>query len=188
MRRSDPRDDAALLAAASHEPEAFAAFYSRYAESVFAFLITRTRRADVAADLTAETFAAALTGARGFRPDSATAAPWLFQIARNKVLDSFRRKRVEDRARRQLGMRPIELDNGALSDLEDRLDLEAQEAWLAEALAALPEDQRVAVVARVVDEREYEEIAAEIETSASVIRKRVSRGLSTMRNRLSEER
>jgi RNA polymerase sigma-70 factor (ECF subfamily) len=95
MRRSDPRDDAALLAAAAHDPEAFAVFYSRYAEPVFAFLINRTRRADLAADLTAE--------------------PWLFRIARNELLDSVRRKRVEDSARRKLGMQPIELDDGALA-------------------------------------------------------------------------
>jgi RNA polymerase sigma-70 factor (ECF subfamily) len=115
MRRSDPRDDAALLAAAAHDPEAFAVFYSRYAEPVFAFLINRTRRADLAADLTAETFAAALAGARRFWRDAPTAAPWLFRIARNELLDSVRRKRVEDSARRKLGMQPIELDDGALA-------------------------------------------------------------------------
>jgi RNA polymerase sigma-70 factor (ECF subfamily) len=186
MRRSDPRDDAALLAAAAHDPEAFAVFYSRYAEPVFAFLINRTRRADLAADLTAETFAAALAGARRFWRDAPTAAPWLFRIARNELLDSVRRKRVEDSARRKLGMQPIELDDGALAELEERLDLQAEEARVAEALAVLPDDQRAAILARVVDERDYEEIAADVATSPSVIRKRVSRGLATMRSQLDE--
>jgi RNA polymerase sigma factor (sigma-70 family) len=188
MRRSDPRDDGALLAAASRDPAAFAAFYSRYAEPVFAFFVTRTRRPDLAADLTAETFAAALAGARRFHRDATSAGPWLFQIARNKLVDSFRRRRVEDAARRRLGMQPIEINGAELAELEERLDLAAHEAALAEALAALPAEQRGAVLARVVDERGYEEIAAEVQTSASVVRKRVSRGLATMRNRLSEER
>jgi RNA polymerase sigma factor (sigma-70 family) len=188
MSRSDPREDGALLAAASREPEAFAIFYSRYAESVFAFLITRTRRPDLAADLTAETFAAALAGAQRFRPDATSAAPWLFQIARNKLVDGVRHQRVEDAARRKLGMRPLEIDDDELAELEARLDLRAQEAWLADALAELPPEQRAAILARVVDEQDYDEIAAAVKTSPSVIRKRVSRGLATLRSRLSEER
>jgi RNA polymerase sigma factor (sigma-70 family) len=187
MRRSDPRDDAALLGAAWRDPEAFAAFYSRYVDSVLAFLISRTRRADLAADLAAETFAAALAAARSFRPDAPTAAPWLFQIARNKLIDSVRRGRVEDATRRKLGMRPLELDDAGLEELKERIDLEAHEAWLAEALRALPADQRAAILARVVDERAYEDIAADVETSPAVVRKRVSRGLEALRARLSEE-
>jgi RNA polymerase sigma factor (sigma-70 family) len=188
MRRDDPRADAVLLAAASRDPEAFAVFYRRYVDSVLAYLITRTQRADLAADLTAETFAAALAAARRFRPDATSAAPWLFQIARNKLLDSFRRGRVEDAMRRKLGMQALELDDDRLAQLEARLDLEAQEAWLAEALQELPAEQRAAILARVIDEREYADFAAEIATSQSVVRKRVSRGLEALRARLSEER
>src|SRR4051794_4388416 len=129
MTRPDPRGDAALLAATSRDPEAFAVFYDRYSEPVFAFLLTRTRRADLAADLTAETFASVLSAADRFREDTATAAPWLFQIARNKLLDSLRRRRVEDSARRALAMSPIELDDQALAELEERIDLQAHEHW-----------------------------------------------------------
>jgi RNA polymerase sigma-70 factor (ECF subfamily) len=49
---------------------------------------------------------------------------------------------------------------------------------------ALPGDQRRAVQARVLDELEYGEIARRTGTSEQVVRKRVSRGLATMRRRL----
>jgi len=39
----------------------------------------------------------------------------------------------------------------------------------------------------VLEERGYPEIAAELQTSAFVIRKRVSRGLATMRRALEKE-
>lgn len=52
----------------------------------------------------------------------------------------------------------------------------------------LPEDQRTAVTARVVDEREYEEIAAELQISTAGARKRVSRGLAALRGRVRESR
>ncbi len=48
-------------------------------------------------------------------------------------------------------------------------------------LAALPPQQREAVIARVLDEREYNEISLDLECSALVVRKRVSRGLAALR-------
>jgi RNA polymerase sigma-70 factor (ECF subfamily) len=48
----------------------------------------------------------------------------------------------------------------------------------------LPGDQRRAVHARVLDELEYGEIARQSGASEQVVRKRVSRGLATMRRRL----
>jgi RNA polymerase sigma-70 factor (ECF subfamily) len=187
MGRGDERDDAALLAAVASEPAAFAAFYDRYAESVFAFLLTRTRRRDLTADLTAETFAAALAGAPRYRGTAPTAAPWLFGIARNKMLDAFRRKRVEDSARRRLGMQALAISDDDLAELEARLDLAEHEERLREALASLPADQRAALLARVVDERDYVDIAAEVACSQAVVRQRVSRGLAALRTQLSEE-
>ena len=54
-----------------------------------------------------------------------------------------------------------------------------------EALESLPSPQREAVRARVIDDRPYGEIAAELACSESVVRQRVSRGVRTMRERLS---
>src|SRR5579862_481762 len=60
-QRRDRRTDQELLAAAlSVEPEAFTVFYSRHVDVVLAFLRRRTASAEIAADLMAETFAAAL--------------------------------------------------------------------------------------------------------------------------------
>ncbi len=52
------------------------------------------------------------------------------------------------------------------------------------ALERLPDDQREAVRARVLDERSYPDIAGELDTSELVVRKRVSRGLSNLRAEL----
>jgi hypothetical protein len=52
--------DAELLTRAVVDPEAFGAFYDRFEARVLAFFYRATRRADIAADVTAETFAAAL--------------------------------------------------------------------------------------------------------------------------------
>jgi RNA polymerase sigma-70 factor (ECF subfamily) len=165
---------------------AFAVFYRRYAETILAYFVNRTRRHDVAADLTAETFAAALGGAAGFRGERESAAPWLFGIARHKLIDSLRRGRVEDQARRGLGLEPLVLDDAEIEAVVERLDFEAHEAWLRDLLGSLPAEQRDAILAAVVDERPYSEIAREMSCSEAVVRKRVSRGLGQLRARMGE--
>jgi RNA polymerase sigma factor (sigma-70 family) len=189
MGPNDSRGDADLLASTAHERDAFAVFYRRYVDNVFAFFITRTGQPELAADLTAETFAAALGSARGYRGGGApNAGPWLFQIAHNKLRDSQRRGRVADRARRDLDMEPIELSEVELDRVMERLDFAAHEEWLRELLSELPAPQRQAILARVVEEQSYSEIAADLKCSESVVRQRVSRGLTQLRARYSEER
>lgn len=180
----DDRPDDELLAATRAEPEAFAVFYRRHVEALLAYFARRTRDAELAADLTAETFAAALVGAHRHRPERGPAIAWLYGIARRQLANAARRGAVEDRARRRLGMAPIDLTDEALERVEALATADASAALLHEGLDALPADQRDAVLARVLDEREYAEIALAAHTSESVVRKRVSRGLAGLRARL----
>jgi RNA polymerase sigma-70 factor (ECF subfamily) len=180
--RYDTASDAELLAATAIDAAAFAAFYDRYEAALAGWFLARTRDAEVAADLTAEVFAAALKGARRFRPAGPTAAGWLFTIAHNTLVTSVKRGRVEDRARRRIGIR----DAVCLSaeDLERVEALASLDGAAMRMLDALPVEQREAIRARILDERDYPEIAGELQTSALVVRKRVSRGLTTLREGL----
>lgn len=95
--------DSELLAAAPRRGEAFGEFYRRHEEAVLVFMLRRTRSSDVAADLAAEVFAAALHGVRRYRCDQAPPAAWLFGIARNVLAVSHRKARVSDALRVKLG-------------------------------------------------------------------------------------
>jgi hypothetical protein len=66
-RRLCEASDGELLALTAREPEAFGVFYDRFEAAVLAFFYRATGRADVAADLTAEVFAAALQSADAVR-------------------------------------------------------------------------------------------------------------------------
>ena len=57
-------------------------------------------------------------------------------------------------------------------------------AGLSHALEALPDAYRDAVIARVVDEASYADIAASAGGDEQVVRKRVSRGLASLRKLL----
>jgi DNA-directed RNA polymerase specialized sigma24 family protein len=85
---------------ASREPGSFAVFYRRHVEELIAFFMRRTRNAELAADLTAETFAAALVARARFDPGRGSASAWLFGIALNKLARVERRAAAERRATR----------------------------------------------------------------------------------------
>lgn len=181
MDRFEKYSDAELLARTAQDPRAFEAFYVRHERLVLAFLIARIRNAEVAADLAAETFAAILEASERFDPSrlgGTSAVPWVLAIARYTLRASTRRGIVADEARRRLECEPVALDDAALARVEA---IGAGEGPLLEALGALPPDLRGAVTARVLEEREYPQIAAELECSELVVRKRVSRGLSRLR-------
>lgn len=159
--------------------EAFGVLYERRHEFVLAFLFKRTRDPEVAMDLMAETFAAALI-ALADRPPAITgsAVPWLVTIARNSLIDSYRRGRVESAARRRLALEPIQISD---SDIDWVLHSAAETDVLLRLSDELPADQFEALRARILDERGYGEIARELECSESVVRKRVSRAIATLR-------
>jgi RNA polymerase sigma factor (sigma-70 family) len=174
--------DGELLAATRSRPEAFAAFYDRYETSLVGYFTRRTGDPEVAADLTAEVFAAALGAAHRYRPETPTAAGWLFTIARNTLAKSVRRGRVEAKARRRIGIsEAVALTSEELERVESAA---CADGWVVELLEQLPAEQRQAVRARILEERSYPDIAGELETSELVIRKRVSRGLSNLRAEL----
>jgi RNA polymerase sigma factor (sigma-70 family) len=176
---AETASDAELLAAARSQPEAFAAFYDRYELKLAGYFARRTGDPEVAADLTAEVFAAVLGAAHRYRPEQLTAASWLFTIAHNTLAKSMRRGRVEAEARRRIGIHePVSLEPGELQQLASSVE---DDSWAMELLEQLPADQREAVRARILHERSYPDIAGELKTSELVVRKRVSRGLSNLR-------
>jgi RNA polymerase sigma factor (sigma-70 family) len=183
LRWIDASDEVLLSATRSH-PDAFAAFYDRYEAGVIGYLLRRTGNVEVAVDLASEAFAAALASASRYKPAGATAAPWLFTIAQNILAESGRRGRVEARARRRVGIRDaIEYTAEELDRVEA---LAGQSDWATQLLRDLPAEQREAIQARIIDERSYPEIARDIRASELVVRKRVSRGLATLRGQLEE--
>lgn len=178
------RDDATLLvAAAAGDERAFEAFYLRHLAAVTGFHLRRTGRREVAFDLTAETFAAVVVACGSFDPARGSATGWLFAIAAHKLRDSLRRGRVEASARERLRHEPVALQDADLERVEE-LASRVDEPRLVALLGDLPSAQRAALLARVVDERAYDEIAVDLRCSEAVVRQRVHRGLRRLRSGL----
>jgi RNA polymerase sigma factor (sigma-70 family) len=167
----------------SGDAEDFGRFYDRYVDMLLGYFARRVNHPEVAADLTAETFAAALAARKRFRRSSTPAVAWLFGIAQHKLTDYRRRGSAEDRMRRRLGMERLDV-GGDDREMIGMLGRDA--AW--QLINELPPDQREAVRAHVLDDRSYTEMAVAADTSEAVVRKRVSRGLGALRDRMGTRR
>ena len=181
MHATDITDEQLL---SSRDAASFEQFYCRHVDSVLGFFARRTGDPELAADLCAETFAAALTGRHRYRPDAGAAAAWLYGIGTKKLADAHRRGYAEARARRRLGMERLDLSDEDIARIE-RLG-EADDARVL--MERLAPDQRDAITAHVLEERPSDQIAGELEISEAVVRKRVSRGLAAMRERMGVRR
>src|SRR4029450_368810 len=136
----EQRSDAELLLAARSCSEPFGVFYERHFVSVLAFFRRRVSGPEEAFDPTAETFAAALVSLPRFQPGPEPPQAWLFAIARHKLSEALRASRVQDEARRALGMQPIHLDDEAIEIIEATASAPALEL-----LETLTADQREAI-------------------------------------------
>ena len=108
--RGSHASDAHLVASAKRgDAEAFALLYRRYLDRVYDFVAVRVESRDAAQDATQTIFLRVLTALPQCR-DEEHFAGWLFAIARNVVIDSYR------------SQRQIQVDLEAVPELVDRAE------------------------------------------------------------------
>jgi RNA polymerase sigma-70 factor (ECF subfamily) len=179
-------DDRTLMAAALDDPQAFAALYDRHAAMVLGYFARRTADAETAADLTAETFTAALSGLSRYDPDRGVPAAWLFGIAHNLLSKWARLQAVDQRARPRLALDPIALDEYSAGRIAAMVDAERARVWLAPALERLSPVLRQAVELRILGDLPYDEVARVAGCSVGVARVRVCRALAQLSSSAAE--
>jgi RNA polymerase sigma factor (sigma-70 family) len=86
--------------------------------------------------------------------------------------------------RRRLQMRTLELGEDDLERVEALAS--ASHAEVLAAVDALPGAEREAILARIVEERDYRELSERLQCSEMVVRQRVSRGLRRIRGQVGE--
>lgn len=186
-------DVVGALRRSSRRPPAFDVFYRHHVGALFSYLNRRVYDADVAMDLTSETFAQAYLSRRRFRGRTdPQAAAWLYRIADHQLARYFRRSAVERRALHRLGIEPPRLDEGEQARIEELADTAGLRAAVREELERLSTEQRDALRLRIVEELSYGEVASRLDISEQAARARVMRGLKALaqslkRHSLAEE-
>lgn len=131
-------------------------------DAVFRYLSRRARNPEDAQDLAAETFAAALT----YRcPRNVAPRCWLYGIARRKLADAFRKRRIT-----------VQLDDTFCTDTDIEASFQLRE-WV----NALPADQREALLLQALEDLSVEEIAQVMGRSRGSVKALLQRAKDRMR-------
>lgn len=163
------------------DDRAFDVILARYRRPVLDLVYRLTGDAGSAEDIAQDVFVRAYRGLARYRtrPDAAFSA-WLFRIARNAAIDTLRRR----------GRDPVSLARGTGERLDQQPssqsvsdDLHRREVadQVAAAVAALPEDQRAAVILSEYEGQADAEIAAAMGGSVKSAQSRLYRARQTLR-------
>src|SRR5262245_47557751 len=184
----DPREVELIARLRSRDLEALAELYKELGGVMLTLARSMMGDKDEADDVVEDALIRIHQAAPGFRGERGLRT-WTLRIVANLCRDRLRRAKFK-------AGDPEEMDPLAHAGLVvhptagwDRdLDLERQLAALEKALAALPHDQREAVILRDRLELSYEDAAATIGISVAALKSRLFRARETLRSRLGEER
>lgn len=182
------RSDADLLAAAADgDGEAYGAFFRRHSRAVTTYAVRRCGNADDVADLVADTFMIALQASGRYIPETDTALPWLYGIARRVLARQRRRsagfaRLLAKSTHSQVRFQGIEEDA-----IAEAIDATRTAPALAEALGGLSKGEREVLELVAFDGLTPSEAAVVLELTPNAARLKLSRARRHMRGLLGTE-
>jgi RNA polymerase sigma-70 factor (ECF subfamily) len=160
------------------EEAALIDLYEWYRPRIFRFMHYRIGHKDKAENLTTEVFLRMLQHLPDFRFQNSSFQAWLFQIARNLVVDNFRRQSIRDHEPID---ESLESDEAPLDEIaDDRMMCDV----LREALMELTESQLDVIALRFIVGLPIADVARTLEKSESAVKSLQARGLKSLRQRL----
>jgi RNA polymerase sigma-70 factor (ECF subfamily) len=180
VSRDDKTDWGAVLfqVAQTQDTDAFAALFAHFGPRVKAYLMKSGADATSAEECAQDVMVTVWRKAAQFDPSRASAATWIFTIARNRRIDMLRRDNRPE---------PEDLPWGpeAEPDQDDALALRQETEQLAEALRALPDAQRVMIERAYFHDLSHSEIADATGLPLGTIKSRIRLALERLRHTLS---
>lgn len=175
-----PDADAQLMIAFQGGDEsAFAALFERYRARVLNTAYHFLGNKDTAQDVAQEVFVKIYTSTKAYRPDAAFST-WLYRITANACLDHLRKHKHHKAVSEEIS--ESVLDPAALPQAQVESEELARE--VRSALAALPENQRIAVVLQRHEELSYRQIADVLKISVPAVESLLFRAKQSLRARL----
>ncbi len=138
------------------EMESFVILYDRYVEKIYTFLHYRTGHVQIAEDITSQTFIRAMEKIGQFKENKGTFQAWLYQIARNIMIDEARKRKPTENIEAHYD---IAGDNSPETNPEINIEQQITNKKISALLQELPDNQRELVQMRLWDELSYAEIA-----------------------------
>jgi len=189
MAEPSDADAQLMLRVKRGDPAAFTALVDQYKQPVLNFVARTLRDPTEAEDLAQNVFVQAWKSRARYRA-TAKFSTWLFTIARNLCLNELRRRARHpaeplDAPHPEHDGEPLHQPPDAQTvSPPDALLHDELERKIEEALAALPENQRTAILLCRQEELSYEEIAEVLGCSLSATKSLIFRGRETLKEQL----
>jgi len=171
------------------DPEAFLRLFHRYRKPVYNFIVRTVQDRNTAEDLLQDVFMRVIQRAEDFRGESKFTT-WLYTIARNLCIDQIRKTNLrrnvslngptrsfENGSKREAPVQVVDRQPGADRNTNSRRLREA----IADAVGALPEEQREVFLMRQVQNMPFQEIAIVVGVSENTIKSRMRYALEHLR-------
>ena len=175
------RDDEVPLI--GRDPDLLEAFYREHISTVKAYFARRVDDPHQVADLTADTFLAAMTAAPSYHPDKGRPVAWLLGIARNQAADMVRRRARRLRAESRIQGRRL-LDEDAAARIDDRIAAERHTRALYAGLGQLSSRDRALMELVAVDGMPVNEAAEQLGMKPGTARVRLHRSRARLQQHL----
>ncbi|MEL6316032.1 MAG: sigma-70 family RNA polymerase sigma factor [Pseudomonadota bacterium] len=174
-------DEELLARVRDRDRAAFRAVFDRYASRIKAFMMRDGAAPDVAEEAAQEALLAVWRRAETFDPSRASAAAWVFAIARNKRVDLFRRgaRPAPDPEDPSFQPDPEPTPEQAFGD-------EARDRRVRAALADLTSEQRAVVLMSFYEGRPHSEIADMLDIPLGTVKSRLRLAFGRLRKALGD--
>ncbi|MGG0716947.1 sigma-70 family RNA polymerase sigma factor [Robertmurraya massiliosenegalensis] len=155
--------------------------YALYYEEIYRYLLQRTRKKELAQDLTQDTFLKAFNGLATFKGKSSIKT-WLYTIAHHTFINWYRR---ETKFSQHSLEETYSLEQKTYKNPEDAIVQKARQEQVMSAIHLLKEDYQAVLILREYQDLSYDEIAEILGWKLSRVKTNLHRAKLELRNHLS---
>lgn len=164
------------------DSSAFGALYDHYQPAIYRFVVVKVGSREEAEDITHRVFLSAWTKVRTYRHRGYPFSSWLYQIARNMVIDHYRSRR-DDVSLDKLDPESSIIPAVAQMDLSIKLQLEK----VHRAIKGLKPDYQDVIILRFVEDLPLKEVSAILKKSEGAVKLAQHRAIKELKKKLGDE-
>lgn len=159
--------------------------YERFGSRIYSYLRRLTQNAELAEDLTQETFLRAVEGFQSFRGEGGV-SNWLYRIATNLFRDYLRARKGKEQDAWDEEIPDISQVPAADPPVTQFLERQAVTQCVRDCIAALPAPYRAALLLYAIEGKTVEESAAILGCSKEAVKVRLHRGRHLLKSLATE--